>query len=346
MKIAEKNIGDDYPTFIVAELSANHCQRLDIAIKTLEAMKSSGADAVKFQIYTPDIITIDSKKPPFIVNNELWKGKSLYELYQEAYTPWEWVLQLEKVAWDCGLIPFASPFDETAVDFIIEKTSFPVIKIASPEITDIPLIEYIASKGLPIIFSTGIATLSEIETVMNICKEYAIDEVGILKCTSAYPTPLEDVNLNNIKTLRHTFKTVVGLSDHTKSVVSIPSVAVALGARIIEKHFILDKNLPSVDAAISLNPEEFKQMVTGIRNIEKALGSSDFVMPESSMRSIARSLFVVEDIKENEIFTKENVKSKRPNIGMHPQLLEQILGMNASKDINKNTPLTFDLIKN
>jgi len=269
----------------------------------------------------------------------------LYKLYQEAYTPWEWQPKLKQIAEDMGLICFSSPFDKTAVDFL-EKMNIPAYKVASFEITDIPLIEYVATKGKPVIISTGIAELCDIEEAVNACKRMGNNQIALLKCTSAYPTPLEDVNLKTILNMAETFNTVVGLSDHTLEI-SVPIAAVALGAKIIEKHFILDRKLGGPDAAFSLEPEEFKIMVKAVREVEKALGKVSYELSEKTKkcREFSRSLFVVKDIKVGETLTEENVRSIRPGFGLLPKYLKDILGKKAKKDLKKGTPLTWDLIE-
>lgn len=346
IKIGNKIIGIGKYTFIIAELSANHLHNFDIAVKTIKSIKEAGADAIKLQTYTADTITIDSEKEYFrIKQGTLWDGHTLYKLYKEAYTPWEWQPELKKIAEDLGLLCFSSPFDKTAVDFL-EKMNVPAYKVASFEITDIPLIEYIASKGKPVIISTGIATLADIEEAVNACKRMGNEQVALLKCTSAYPSLLEDVNLNTIPNLKDTFKTVVGLSDHTLGI-SVPIAAVALGAKIIEKHFILDRNLGGPDAAFSLEPNEFKAMVEAVRDVEKALGEVSYELTDKMKKSreFSRSLFVVEDMEEGEMLTEKNVRSIRPGFGLHPKYLKDILGKRAAKTVTKGTPLNWNLIE-
>ncbi|MFA5822198.1 MAG: pseudaminic acid synthase [Thermodesulfovibrionales bacterium] len=346
IEVSTRKIGNNHPVFIIAELSANHRQKYELAVETIKAMKESGADAVKLQTYTPDTITIDSDNDYFqIKQGTLWDGKTLYQLYQEAYTPWEWQPKLKEIAEDLGLICFSSPFDKTAVDFL-EKMDVPAYKVASFEITDIPLIEYIASKGKPVIISTGIAELSDIAMAVDACKRMGNEQIALLKCTSAYPAPLEDVNLKTIPDLAETFKTVVGLSDHTLGI-SVPVAAVALNARIIEKHFILDRKLGGPDSAFSLGPEEFKAMVTAVREVEKALGKVSYDLTDKikKSREFSRSLFVVNDIKAGEVFTEINVRSIRPGFGLHPRYLKDILGKKATKDIGRGTPLSWDMVE-
>ncbi len=333
-------------TFIIAELSANHGQNFEVAAKSLAAIKKTGADAIKLQTYTADTITIDSDADFFkIKQGTLWDGKTLYQLYQEAYTPWDWQPKLKKMAEDLDLILFSSPFDKTAVDFL-EKMDVPAYKVASFEITDIPLIEYIASKGKPVIISTGIAEMVDIEEALDACKRMGNDQIALLKCTSAYPAPMEEVNLRTIPDMIDRFGTVVGLSDHTTGI-SVPVAAVSLGARIIEKHFILDRSLGGPDAAFSIEPDEFKTMVQAIRDVEKALGKVTYELSERVLKNkvFARSLFVVENIKQGEKFTEYNIRSIRPGYGLTPKFLSQILGKKASRDLEKGTPLDWDMLK-
>ncbi len=346
IKIDDRHIGDKNPVFVIAEISANHLQNFDLAVDTIKAIKESGADAVKLQTYTPDTITIDCDNEFFqIEHGTLWDGKTLYNLYKEAYTPWEWQPELKKIAEELGLICFSSPFDTTAVDFL-ENMKVTAYKIASFEITDIPLIEYVASKGKPVIISTGIATLSDIEKAINACKRMGNTQIALLKCTSAYPAPLEELNLNTIPNIKDTFKTVVGLSDHTLGI-SAAIASVALGAKIIEKHFILNRNMGGPDAAFSLEPQEFKAMVKSVRETEKALGEVSYELTEKAKKSrdFSRSLFIVEDVKTGDIFTEKNIKSIRPGFGLHTKFLSEILKKKARKDIRKGTPLSWDCVE-
>jgi pseudaminic acid synthase len=346
ISINGRSIGNFCPVFIIAELSANHLRSIEVAEKTIRAMKESGADAVKLQTYTPDTITIDCNNEYFQVKQgTIWDGRTLYQLYLEAYTPWEWQPKLNKIAKEFGLICFSSPFDQRAVDFL-ESIDVPAYKVASLEITDIPLIEYIASKQKPIIISTGIATLADIDEALQACKRAGNDQIVLLKCTSAYPAPFEDSNLRTIPDMASRFGTAVGLSDHTLGI-SVPIAAVALGARIIEKHFILDRSLGGPDAPFSLEPDEFKAMVISIREVEKALGEVNYDLNEKTKRSreFSRSLFVVEDIKSGEILTKKNVRSIRPGFGLQPKYLEDVLGKRCKRFIAKGTPLTWELLQ-
>jgi len=341
-KIGEKEIGENKPTFIIAELSANHMNDFDIAVKTIEAMAEAGADAVKFQTFTPDTITIDCDNEYFqIKQGTVWDGQVLHELYEDAYMPWDWQPKLKKVAEDLGLIVFSSPFDKTSVDFL-EDMDVPAYKIASFEITDIPLIEYVASKGKPIIISTGIASLEDIDLAVKTCLDAGNNKIALLKCTSSYPAPLDEINLNTIPDIEDKFGVAVGLSDHTLGG-EVSTAAIALGAKIIEKHFILDRNMGGPDSDFSMEPLEFKQMVDSIRNVEKALGNVSYELSDKvkANREFSRSLFVVEDMKKGDIITEGNVRSIRPGFGLHPKYLKEILGKQVKKDLKKGTP--FDL---
>jgi pseudaminic acid synthase len=346
VKIADLKIGEGSPVFVVAELSANHCGSIETAINTIKAMKMAGADAVKLQTYTPNTMTIDCDNEYFqIKHGTIWDGRSLYDLYEEAYTPWEWHPILKKAAEELGLVFFTTPFDRTAVDFL-ETMNVPAYKIASLEITDLPLIEYIASKGKPVIISTGVATLSDIAEAIEACKRASNEQVIILKCTTEYPTPLEDVNIRTIPNMMETFNKVVGLSDHTLGI-SVPIAAVSLGACMVEKHFILSRDLGGPDAAFSLDPQEFSSMVKSIREVEKALGKVSYDLATQTLknREFCRSLFVVKDVKAGEIFTIEKVRSIRPGHGLEPKYLNSILGQKARQDIKRGTPLTWQLIE-
>lgn len=340
IRIAEKIINDNSPVFIIAELSANHNQSYDIAVKTIEAAKEAGADAIKLQTYTPDTITIDCDNEYFqIKQGTIWDGTTLYKLYQQAYTPWEWQPKLKEIAEKLSLICFSSPFDKTAADFL-EKMNVPAYKIASFEITDIPLIEYVAAKGKPVIISTGIATEEDINLAVNTCIGKGNRQIALLKCTSAYPAPLEEINLNTIPALKTKYNTIAGLSDHSTGI-AIPIAAVALGAKIIEKHFILDRKIGGPDSSFSLEPAEFKEMVSAIRDTEKALGSINFDLTPKAIKSRehSRSLFAVRDIKEGELFTEENIRSIRPGFGLPPKYLKDLLGKKAKRDIKRGLPL-------
>lgn len=345
-KIGDKRIGDDSPTFIIAELSANHMNDFDIAVKTIESMVEAGADAVKFQTFMPNTITIDCDNTYFqIKQGTVWDGQVLYELYEDAYMPWDWQPKLKEIAESLGLIVFSSPFDKTSVDFL-DDMDVPAYKIASFEITDIPLIEYVASKGKPVIISTGIASLEDIELAIQTCLDVGNNDISLLRCTSSYPAPLEEINLNTIPDLEERFGVVVGLSDHTLgSEVSIS--AVALGAKIIEKHFILDRNMGGPDSSFSMEPQEFRSMVDSIRNVEKAMGNVNYELTDKvkANREFSRSLFVVSDMKKGETITEDNVRSIRPGFGLHPRYLKDILGKKIKKDLKKGTPFELEFIE-
>ncbi len=332
-------------TFIVAEISANHRHDFDLTVKTVEAAKKAGADAVKVQTFTPDTITIDSDSEYFTINNgSLWDGRTYYDLYQEAYMPWEWQPKLKKIADDLGIIFFSSPFDFTAVDFL-ETLNVPMYKIASFEITDIPLIKHTASKMKPIIISTGIAQLEEIQEAIEACFEIGNKDIALLKCTSAYPASYKEANLKTIPDMISRFKCTVGVSDHSIGN-AVPAAAVTLGAKIIEKHFILDKNIGGPDADFSMEPDEFANMVQIVRNIEKSLGKATYTLSEKAQknRTFSRSLFAIKDIASGEMLTRDNVRSIRPGNGMHPRHLEKIIGNESKYFIKKGTPLTNDII--
>lgn len=330
--------------FIIAELSANHGHNLQLALDTIRSVKESGADAVKIQTYTADTMTIDCDKEDFRLKGGLWDGYSLYDLYQEAYTPWEWHQAIFDEAKRQGLICFSTPFDKTAVDFL-ETLDNPIYKIASFEITDIPLIQYIASKGKPIILSTGIATPEDIELALDTCYKAGNRDVTLLKCTSAYPARIEDANLATIPNMRERFGVRVGLSDHTLgSEVSL--AAVALGASVVEKHFIIERSLGGPDAAFSMEASEFKSMVKSIRSVEKSIGTINYPTDPSTIqgRIYSRSLYVVKDMKAGEVITEENVRSIRPGYGLHPKYLPQILGKTVSRNLEAGERFTLDLI--
>lgn len=344
--IADRKIGGESPCFIIAELSANHGGNINIAIETIKAAKKAGADAIKLQTFTPGTITIDSKRPEFLINHgTIWDGKYLYDLYNETFLPREWHKKLFEVAKDEGLICFSSPFDLTAVDFL-EKLNAPAYKIASPEIMDIPLIEKCAETGKPIIISTGIASISDIELAVKTCRNEGNDNIVLLKCTTSYPAPIENANLRTLKNLEETFSVIPGLSDHTLGIVA-PVVSVALGAKVIEKHFILDKSIGGADASFSLDVSEFTNMVNSVRDAEKAIGEISYHLGDkaSSLSKLAsRSLFIVNDVKKGEKLTNENIRSIRPGNGLHPKYLKQLIGKRFALDYDKGTPLKFEYI--
>ena len=340
MKIGRRKIGSGAPVFIIAELSANHGQNLNIAFKSIKAMRDAGADAVKLQTYTADTITLNSRRKYFrIKQGTIWDGKYLYELYSEASTPWDWQPKLKKYAEKLGLECFSSPFDKSAVDFL-EKMKVPAYKIASFEITDIPLIEYAASKGKPMLISTGIARPGEIRDAVSACKRKGNNKIVLLKCTSEYPARPEDLNLLTIPDIRKRYGTLVGLSDHSMSPWP-PSAAAALGAAVIEKHFIIDRKIGGPDAAFSLEPSEFRNMVNGVRETEKALGKATYRLTPSmeSSREFRRSLFVVGDIAKGGRFSAENVRSIRPGYGMMPKFLKTLIGKKAKTAVKAGTPM-------
>jgi pseudaminic acid synthase len=331
-------------TKIVAELSANHNHDIAIAKKTILAARQAGADVLKIQTYTPDTMTINSSRDDFIVRGGLWDGYTLYDLYQEAYTPWEWHEELFRYARSLDVDIFSTPFDKTAVDFL-EQFEPSHTKIASFELFDIPLIEYAASKGRPMIMSTGLAQLADIELAVNACQRMGNNQITLLKCTSAYPAPREEANLLTIPQMKETFGLEVGLSDHTMGA-SSAIAAVALGATIIEKHFILDRDIGGPDASFSMEPVEFKNMVNSIREVEEALGKVSYELSEKTKMSkiFARSLFIVEDVKAGERITEKNVRSIRPGNGMHPKYYSQIIGMRFYKNAERGTPLTWEIV--
>ena len=347
LSIADVKIGENQDIFIIAELSANHNGNLIHAIATIQAAKRAGADAIKLQTYTPDTMTIDCQNEYFtdLLKGSIWEGNTLYDLYKKAYTPWEWHAELFKVAKEEGLICFSSPFDKTAVDFLEQINSL-AYKIASFEIQDIPLIEYAASKGRPMIISTGIAELEDIELAIKTCRDVGNNQIILLKCTSSYPALHDEANLATIQDLKTRFGVEVGLSDHSLGIVA-PVVAVSLGARVIEKHFILDKSIGGPDASFSLDEKEFSEMVKAIRQAEKAIGKVTYELTDKvkANRKFARSLFAVKDIKSGDIFTEENVKSIRPGYGLHPKYCSEIIGKRSKANIMKGTPLNWRLIK-
>jgi len=346
IRIGDRVIGDNSSTFIVAEISANHNGSFERAAELIREAKKAGVDAVKLQTYTADTITIDCNNEFFQINKgTLWDGRTLYDLYKEAYTPWEWQPKLKKIAEEEGLICFSSPFDKTAVDFL-EEMNMEAYKIASFEITDIPLIEYVASKGKPVILATGIAGLKDIEEAINACRRMGNNQIIVLKCTSAYPAPIEDSNLKTIPNLSETFNVISGLSDHTLGV-TVPIAAVALGAKMVEKHFTLSRAEGGPDAAFSLEPDELKYMVKSIREAEKALGTVSYTLTNKikKSREFSRSLFVVKDVAKGEPFTEENIRSIRPSYGLHPKYYDEVLGKRALQDLKRGTPLSWGVVE-
>lgn len=345
IEIGERLVGPGEPAFCVAELSANHNQDFEKAVRIIQSAKDAGADAVKLQTYTADTITISSDREYFRVSGgTLWDGKTLYELYGEAYTPWEWQPKLKRAAEDLGMQCFSSAFDASAVDFL-ESMNVPAHKVASFELVDLPLIGKMAATGKPLIISTGMATLEEIEEALATARQAGAKQIALLKCTSAYPAPAEEMNLRTIPELSRRFGLPVGLSDHTMGI-SVPVAAVSLGACIIEKHLTLARADGGPDGAFSLEPHEFKAMVEAVRTTEKALGEIHFGMSEreNGSRVFRRSLFVVRDLMKGEKFTAENVRSIRPGYGLHTRHLPEVLGKAAAQDIVRGTPLSWDLV--
>lgn len=338
--------GESNVVYIVAEISANHGHDIEIVKQTIKAIKEAGADAVKVQTYTADTITMDCDNEYFqIRQGTLWDGTTLYKLYQEAYTPWEWHEELFDYAKEVGITLFSSPFDKTAVD-LLEDLNTPAYKVASFEITDIPLIRYMASKQKPMIISTGIASVAEIKEAVDVCKDEGNYDITLLKCTSSYPAPYEEINLLTMPNMKETFGVKVGLSDHTMDS-TVALGAVALGAEFIEKHVILDRSIGGPDATFSMEMDEFKVMVDEIRNLEKALGKVSYDLTEKTLnnREFSRSLFFTEDIKQGETITEENMRSIRPGYGMHPRYYEEILGKKVTKDIEGGTPVDWSYIE-
>ena len=345
IEINRRCIGPGYPVYVVAEVSANHNQDFEQAMHILQAAKEAGADAVKLQTYTPDTLTIRSDNEYFhIGGGTLWDGRTLYDLYREAYTPWEWAPKLKAIAHDLGMDLFSTAFDPSAVDFL-EAMGVPVHKVASFEIVDIPLIEKMARTGKPLIISTGMATLGEVEEAVHAARHAGATQIALLKCTSAYPAPPEEMNLRTIPHLAEAFRVPVGLSDHTMGI-AVPVAAVALGACIVEKHFTLSRSLAGPDSAFSLEPDEFRAMVEAIRTAEKSLGEVHYGVnkQESKSRVFRRSLFIVEDVQAGEMFTEKNVRSIRPGFGLHPRHLAEVLGRWATRDLRRGTPLASDMV--
>ena len=345
LEINSRRIGPGEPTYLVAEMSANHHQDFRQAVKLIEAAKEAGADAVKLQTYTPDTLTISSNQEYFRIAGTIWEGRTLHDLYREAYMRWEWQPKLKEVANKLGLGFFSTPFDPSAVDFL-EKLNVPVYKVASFELVDLQLIKRIARTGKPLIMSTGMASLADISEAVKIFKKSGGNKIALLKCTSAYPTPPEEMNLRTIPALAKIFDVPIGLSDHSTGI-EATIAAVALGACIVEKHFTLSRSLEGPDSSFSIEPEELQILVKAIRRAEKALGSVCFGTTEQEKLSLVfrRSLFVVKDIEANEKFTEENVKSIRPGFGLHTRYLEKVIGRKAKKYISKGSPLDWDMIE-
>ena len=332
-------------TFIVAELSANHGHKLEVALESVRAAKEAGADAIKIQTYTADTLTLNCDKPDFRLGKGLWEGEIYYTLYQKAYTPWEWHQAIFDEAKKQGLVCFSTPFDKTAVDFL-EELGNPIMKIASFEITDIPLIKYIASKHKPIILSTGIAMEEDIKLALDTIYAEGNRDVTLLKCTSAYPAPIEDANLLTIPDMKQRFGVKVGLSDHSEGS-AVPMAAVALGAEVIEKHFIIDRSIGGPDSAFSMNAKEFEQMVKNVRNVEKVLGSVYYPTDPSKIkgREFSRSLYVAENMKAGDIISEKSVRSVRPGFGLHPKYLKEVLGKVVVRNLEIGERFSLDMIR-
>lgn len=344
--IGNKQIGDGCPAYVIAEMSGNHNNDFDRAVKIIEAAKESGADAIKVQTYTADTITLDCDNEHFqITQGTLWDGMTLHKLYEKAYTPWEWQPKLKKIANDMGLDFFSSPFDFTSVDFL-EKMDVPAYKIASFEITDIPLIKKVASLGKPVIISTGIALPEDIELALDTCRKAGNENVILLKCCSAYPTPYEDINLKTMVDMAERFDCITGLSDHTMGG-TVSAASVAMGGKVIEKHLTLRRADGGVDSAFSMEPAEFKKMVDDVRIIEKATGRVTYELTDKQIkeREHKRSLFIAKDMKKGDVFTPENLRSVRPGFGLHTKYYEEILGKTIKCDAVLGTPLSMDMIE-
>ena len=345
IRIGSHVISKDSPTFIVAEMSANHNMDFDRAVAILRAAKDAGADAVKIQTYTADTITLDCDAPCFqITQGTLWDGITLHKLYESAYTPWEWQPKLKQIAEDLGLEFFSSPFDLSSVDFL-EEMGVPAYKVASFEINDIPMIRKIALTGKPVIFATGIAHISDIELALDTCLKAGNENVILLKCTSSYPTPYEDMNLRTIPSMGETFDCITGLSDHSMGS-AVAGAAVALGAKVVEKHLTLSRADGGADSAFSMEPAEFKEMVDNIRKVELALGkvTYDLSPKQAREREHSRSLFIAEDMKAGDVFTPKNLRSVRPANGLHTMYYEEILGKKVTRDVKLGTPMSWELV--
>ena len=345
IKIGEHVISPESGTYIIAEMSGNHNMDYDRALRILQAAKESGADAIKLQTYTADTITLDCDDPCFqITQGTLWDGTTLHRLYEKAYTPWEWQPRLQEAAKQIGLDFFSSPFDPVSVDFL-EGLHVPAYKVASFEITDIPLIRRIAALGRPVLISTGVATLGDIELAVKTCREAGNENVILLKCCSAYPTPYEEINLRTMVNMADTFDCIVGLSDHTMGH-AVAVASVAMGAKVVEKHLTLSRAEGGVDSAFSMEPAEFKQMTEQIRMVEKALGRVTYELTEKQKgeREHARSLFIAEDMKAGDVLNEANVRSVRPANGLHTRYYEELLGRKVNRDVKMGTPLSWELI--
>lgn len=342
ININGRNVGDGYPAYIIAEMSANHAGSIERALEMIHVAKESGADCVKIQTYTADTITIDCHNEYFNIENGTWEGENLYSLYKKAYTPWEWQERLRDEAARVGIDFLSTPFDNTSVDFL-EGLGVGFYKIASFELVDIPLLEYVASKKKPIIMSTGMATLEEIEEAVDAVYSTGNRQLAIMKCSSAYPARSEEMNLSTIIDMKKRFQIPVGLSDHSMGSFSA-STAAAIGANIIEKHFCISRAIKNPDSSFSMEPDEFKAMVESVREVEKAMGKVSYGVSkqEASNACFRRSLFVVEDIKAGEALTPENIRSIRPAYGLKPKHYKEVLGKRAVRDLKRGTPLSFE----
>jgi N-acetylneuraminate synthase len=344
--IGDHQVGRGQPPFIIAEMSGNHNQSLERALELVERAAKSGAHALKIQTYTPDTMTLDLDEGEFHIGDpaSLWQGKSLYELYREAYTPWEWHKPIFDRARKLGIIPFSTPFDDTAVDFL-ESLDVPCFKVASFENTDLPLIRRVAATGKPIILSTGMASLSELDETVQAARESGCRQLILLKCTSAYPASPAESNLATIPHLRRLFKCEVGISDHSMGL-AIPLAGVALGATVIEKHFTLDRAEGGVDSAFSLEPLELQQLVTETKRAWLALGEVSYGPTDTERASLRfrRSLYVVQDLKAGELLTRENLRAIRPGLGLAPKHLEALLGRGVCRDVKRGTPASWNLL--
>lgn len=343
--IGHCEISNESPAFVIAELSANHLMDFDRAVRIIEAAKKAGADAVKIQTYTPDTMTLNCDSPCFqVTQGTIWDGTTLYKLYQSAYTPWEWQPELKDITEQLGMVFFSSPFDATSVDFL-EDMGVPAYKIASFEINDIPFIRKIAGLGKPIIMSTGIADMADIELAVKTCREEGNEKVILLKCSSAYPAPYEDINLKAIPLLAQTFDCISGLSDHTMGS-AVAVAGTALGAKVIEKHLTLRRADGGADGAFSMEPDEFREMVDQIRITEKALGRATFDLTEKQKKNkeFSRSLFIAKDMKKGDVFTPENLRSVRPAFGLHTRYYEELLGRKVNRDVALGTPMKWELV--
>lgn len=344
IKIGTSKVGKGRPTFVVAEISANHAHDFNIAVKALKAAKKAGADAVKFQTYTPDTMTIDVDNRYFVVHHPKWGGQTLYDLYKKAYMPWKWFRKLKKIADDCGIVLFSTAFDKTSVDFL-EEVGVPVHKIASFELVDLPLIAYAAKTKKPLILSTGMASITEIKEAVKTARSAGAKDIILLKCVSSYPAKPEEMHLKTIRHMEKSFGCPIGLSDHSLGI-GVSIAAVGLGAKMVEKHFTLSRRIKTPDSFFSIEPQELKELVDNVRIAEKAIGSTyrGLTADEKKLRVFRRSLFAVSDIKKGEVFDEGNIRSIRPAYGLGPKYLQRVVGKRAKQDIEKGTPLSWRLV--